>query len=87
MRTIAIVHIYQEFLVKERQLNVIFQPAREGRLFSAKHYSLKYISYERTVEDNGEGLQRRELHQERVVGLRCHRSDGPGVDNDSHIYR
>jgi hypothetical protein len=32
MRTIAIVHFYQDFQSKKR-LNVIFQPAREGRLF------------------------------------------------------
>lgn len=32
MRTIAIVQFYQDFQSKKR-LNVIFQPAREGRLF------------------------------------------------------
>ena len=35
MRTTAVVHIYQDFF-QSRQLNVIFQPAREGRLFFVK---------------------------------------------------
>lgn len=35
MRTIAIVQFYQDFQSKKR-LNVIFQPAREGRLFLLK---------------------------------------------------